>query len=411
VCGGESEDDFPVLTPFPTDMASRLHGIRDQVAQLRGLPAHPVAVEGTLSPEQLTAYIAAEPAALSEEERADLEAYGLVLKTLGLIPQDADINQLLFEDSAETVAGIYFPAQDRLVLIAGDSEISIQDEIILAHEYAHSLQDGSFHIEDLEREWAGSDLEEDGFAQYSETLECLIEGDATYTARLYGETVYGPTWREQAQEEAKGATGEEPELPEFLERATSFNYGECAGFVEDLHKSGGWDAVNAAYRSPPATTEQIIDDDKYRSRELANAAPPRDLSDDLEGWKQLDSAQFGAYDVYNYALTLTQDAQLAANAAFGWGAGWINVYRSEADASRVLVQLFLGWDSDQDLLEFLVAYDAIVTKLGAQTQPLEAGKLEWSTATQYGHIARHPSLAAVEIIIAPNKDTAKRVVD
>jgi hypothetical protein len=371
-----------------------------------------LAIEGTLSTEELRTHNATQRTEFSDEELGDLEAFGIVLRTLQLVPPDFDLQQLVFEDYADNIGGLYFPAADRLVLIAGDAEISLAEELVLAHEYTHSLQDGAFDLEKLGKEWTGSDLEEDGFAQYTETLECLIEGDATFTARLYAEQAYGADWRDKVDaESAKGSEGEEPELPEFLRRAASFNYGDCEAFIEKLFQEGGWEAVNAAYSDPPATTEQVLDIEKYRSRELANTAPPRDLSSQLDGWKLLDSAQFGAYDVYNYALTLTQDVQAAVTAAFGWGAGWINIYRLETDPNQVIAQMFFGWDSDQDLLEFLVAYDMIVGKLGAQSQSLEPGKFEWSTSAQYGHIARHPNLAAVEIIIAPNKETVALVLD
>jgi hypothetical protein len=410
-CGGE-EDNFPALAPFPPELAERVQQIRDRVSAIRELPPHERIVEGFLTTEQLQAYSSAQTATRSQEEQADLEAYDIALTTLGLIGEEQDLQQLVSEEYTGLIGGLYFYKENRLVLV-GDNEIGLQDELVLAHEYTHSLQDGRFELDKLTRDWAQSDLEKDGFAQYSETLTCLIEGDATYTARLYAEQVFGPDWRQKVEDEsAKGAVGEEPELPEFLARAVSFNYGDCAAFVEGLHKQGGWQAVNAAFERPPATTEQILHLDKYKSHQVANTVPPRDLSEDLgQGWKRLDSAQFGEFDVFNYAVTLSRDPGAAVVAAAGWGAGWINVYRSQDDPTRVFVQLFLSWDSDQDFVEFLLTYDAMIQALGGQVTPLDERRAQWSSERQFGRIVRHANLAAAEITIARDQETLGLLAD
>ena len=241
------------------------------------------------------------------------------------------------------------------------------------------------------------------------TIDCLFEGDAELAQELYAVEVFGPDWdqklSDQATEQAAEATRN---LPEFLLRDALFNYSECPRFVRGLYDEGGWDAVNSAYDAPPATTEQVLHVDKYKGRQLANSGPPKDLTEQLEDWRQLDSAQFGQYDVYNYALTLMKDNLAASAASIGWGAGWVTLYRDSADPGRVIVQLSFGWDTREDLLEFLIVYEQILTGLGAAIEIVDdEGNARWTATGQFGVISVDVDLARADIRIASHEDALR----
>ena len=408
-CGGGDEDNFPALTPFSPELSDRLHQIRDRVSQIRGLPPYQIAIEGTVTTEALQAYSKEQLEAASEEDKARLSAYDVVLKMLGLIGKDQSLAQLITEGETSLIAGIYFPKVDRLALVAGEHEIDVLHELTLAHEYTHSLQDGAYDIEKLRETWEESDLEKDGYTQYSETLDCLIEGDAELTERLYAEQVFGADWQQKVAEAfaARGPT-DGAELPPFVRRAFSFNYGDCPLFVQQLYEEGGWQAVNDAYSNPPATTEQILHVDKYKARELANTTVPEDLTEQLKDWEMLDSSQFGEFDVYNYVLTLAGDPFTALVAAQGWGSGWSTVYRDKANPARAVVQLSFGWDRENDLTEFLVSYAAILGALKAQVEPVgDKGDARWTAEGQFGALSLDRVRSRVEIRIATDADALK----
>ena len=408
-CGGGDDDEgtpFPTLTPFPSPLAERLHAIRDRAARLRGLAPFDRVIEGTITRETLAAYYDASFEELDEEERADIDASEVVLRLLGLIDADDDLRSIFTEEFSGVIAGQYVPAEDRLVLVSvADGDIGISDEITLAHEYVHSFQDGAYDLDAFRERWAKSDLERDGYTQYSETLACLIEGDASLADELYAEQVFGPDWREQAAaEEPPDSGGGEIDIPPFLLRSFAFRYNECPAFVRSLYDEGGWAAVNAAFENPPDTTEQVLHPDKYRSRELANTGPPVDLTEDLDGWKRLDSAQFGEYDVFNYAVTLTGSPEAAVIAAAGWGSGWVRSYRDNENSARAVVQLSLGWDTRQDLFEFVSVFDAILAARGAQVEPVSEGNIRWTAEGQLGVAFLDLTLNRVEIRIATDAD-------
>lgn len=412
--GGDDDDGppFPELTPFPDALSARLHEIRDRVSQIRGLPPYEKVEEGTITQEALAAYYDAAFEELDEEEEADLEAASVVLRLLGLIGPDDDLRQIFTEEFSGIIAGQYVVDEDRLVLIgAAEGDLSISDELTIAHEYVHSFQDGKYGIDEFGKEFLEGDLEEDGYTQYSTTLDCLIEGDAELSQEQYAEQVFGPGWREQAAAQEAEDSSPDIDIPIFLLRDFAFNYNQCPEFVRALYQGGGWAAVDAAYQNPPDTTEQVLHVEKYRERELANTGPPVDLTEQLDGWKLLDSSQFGEFDVYNYAVTLTSDDIASTIAAAGWGSGWVRSYRNENDPSRAIVQLSLGWDSQQDLLEFLGVYGFMLTGLGAQGQPVSEGNVRWTAPGQFGVLFLDEELNRIEIRVATDEDALKAATE
>ncbi len=387
-CSGSSggEDDFPELTPFPPAMEERLHEIRDKVAEIRGLPIHEEVREGLVTTEALQEYGRDQFAALEDEDAEQLEASEAMLVLMGLAPPGFTFADDYASDQAELIAGLYYFEADRLVLVGETTgELSIADELTLAHEYAHSLQDREFGLDEFGAEWIETELEEKGYSSYGETLRCLIEGDAELTQRLYAEDVLGDDWQEQLDAESVDDEPIDSDLPEFLLRSAAFNYGDCVSFVEALYEDGGWDAVNAAYDDPPATQEQILDVDKYKEREIASGPKPDSLEDDLNGWSALFGGQFGAFDVFNYVLTRTGDGTLAATGALGWGSGWIMTYRDDDDASRVAVDITFRWDTRVDYLEFLVAFIGVLESYGVDPEDIEGeGVFRWTALEDYG---------------------------
>ncbi len=411
-CGGGGGLDLPDPSPFDADLEARLHEIRAGVSDVRGLPPFEKVKEGTISQEALLEYSRAQTQDLSEDDRQELESYQAALRLLRLIGAEDDLLEAITEDYVSGILGLYLPDAARLVMIGEGSEIGMSDELTLAHEYTHSLQDGAFGIQKVEARWQKSRTERDGHTQYAETIDCLIEGDAEVTSDLYAEEVFGADWEQRLQAEASGDEGDAGDpLPEFLARAALFNYRECQDFVQALYDEGGWTAVDAAYENPPATTEQVLHPQKYREREVANGQQPVDLSEPLgEGWELMDVSQFGEFDVYNYVVTMTHEDALGRDAAAGWGGGWISVYRDSERTDEVLVQLSLTWDSNRDMEEFLLTFGAVLDTRGVQWEPPQAEPtVSWTADGEYGAISRDDTLARVDILITNDADAFSHV--
>jgi len=407
----DPEADFPELTPFSADLEARLHEIRDRVADIRGLPVHSSAQEGLVTREALAQYGRDQFAALEGEDAEDVEAAEAMLSLLGLVPPGYSFEDYAAEQ-ANITEGVYYFEADRLVLVGeAPDELSVSEELTLAHEYTHSMQDEQHDLGTLTDRWVESDAEEAGFTAYSETLRCLIEGDAELTLRLYAESVYGPNWEDLVAAEYDQSEPIDVDIPEFLLRAFYFNYGDCVVFVEMLYEDGGWDAVNAAYEDPPGTTEQIILIDKYYAGELAGQPKPESIDDQLDGWSEVPTlgGQFGLYDIYNYVLSRSGDPYGGAIAAGGWDHGWIRAFRADGEDLRVAVDLTLGWDTFADRTGFMEAFDGVLEShgLGLSDVAVNGNTRRWHTQDefdQHGAMILDDAAPGLRIIFATDEE-------
>ncbi|MDW8185354.1 MAG: hypothetical protein RMM07_08875, partial [Anaerolineae bacterium] len=178
--------------------------------------------------------------------------------------------------------------------------------------------------------------------------------------------------------------------PRVIQEELLFPYDAGFTFVQALYERGGWEAINAAFRDPPASTEQILHPEKFfrRERPIRVTLPP--LTDTLgSGWQLVDENVLGEFFLRVY-LEERLPASQAEEAAAGWGGDRYAVYVNEA-AGQDLLTLAVAWDDEAEAQEFVDAYRAYATaRYGggpareAQGQALWIGKdvlwLEWRGA-------------------------------
>ncbi len=201
---------------------------------------------------------------------------GATFTALGLVPVDEDVEA---EAEAETeeyyddgTVGFYDTTTERLV-VRGDT-FGPYEEMVLVHELTHALQD----------QWFKTDRPElyDG----SETwiaFNALIEGDATRVEQTWYLAQTSKVQRKIDEEEydtfadlddvdevedeadAAGAPASAPfdgdaEEDDFdVYAATgSFPYDAGVVMVEALLEKGGQKLLDATFRVPPTTTEQVL---------------------------------------------------------------------------------------------------------------------------------------------------------
>lgn len=149
----------------------------------------------------------------------------------------------------DAVAGYYDPADDRIVLVSDSPEAPELDEVVLAHELLHALQDQHFDLQRFERETPDQATATDG----------LVEGDAVWVETAYEARCEGE-WACINSSHAHG--GELDDAPPRFNWGIYFTvyqpYSDGPGYVEYLLEEGGWEAVNAAYDDPPASSSEVI---------------------------------------------------------------------------------------------------------------------------------------------------------
>ena len=105
--------------------------------------------------------------------------------------------------------------------------------------------------------------------------------------------------------------------PHVLQASLVAPYADGFAFVQRHRAAGGWDAVDAALRTPPASTEQILHDDKLAAREPPVPVPPT-FAALGPGFRAADDDVIGEQGLRLILEEWTSGAE-AAQAAAGWG--------------------------------------------------------------------------------------------
>jgi len=148
---------------------------------------------------------------------------------------------------AHPVAGVYVPEQEQFYIATGRQESGADDQALLAHAYAHALQDRHFDLGAMDARAATTDA--------TLAVQALVEGDATLLTAFYRyEDLAAADWGHLAE---LIVWAEQPSYGEKLDpvrawaRLQQFPYWEGRRFTYTLFQIGGWEIINQAYTDPP----------------------------------------------------------------------------------------------------------------------------------------------------------------
>jgi hypothetical protein len=288
------------------------------------------------------------------------EREGELLGLLGLVPPGADLATGLEAIASEQPGGAYLPRAERLELYdrprVRSEVIELLDALlgrdltfgeIAAHELVHALQDQHFGLEGRGDEEANQDA--------ALAHRALAEGDAFLVGFELGlggllSTPEGFLAFARAHAPDLGE-----QVPAYLQERFKFPYLDGAAFVLALKASApGFEAVDAAHRAPPRSTEEILHPERY----LSGGDPPRRLSlAEVEQELRLDDA--GLELVYQDTLgELGVRSLVGARAAAGWGGDRAGLWVRRRDEARLVVWVTV-WDSPAEALEL---FDGLETR-------------------------------------------------
>ena len=326
----------PETKPSPSDQQAFVDATLAEVAAARRLPSTgPVRSEVIGRAELLER--------MKRELALDLEPPVLqgtteLLFALGAAGADLDYLGCLLALLGTQLAGFYDPRAKEMVLL--DDLGTDIEQATLWHELVHGLQDQHYDLKRLMK-W------EAGRGDALSAVQSLAEGDAMSGMLEVSLAKTGRTALDLPDNMLSGslsmleAMPEIASVPRLLKRSIVAPYADGIGFVHALRRSGGWAAVDAAWRSLPTTTEQIIHPDKYRAHEVADlltvplppAAGPSDII-----YRDVLGEQ---------ALRLAMEEWVpnasAAEAASGWGGDAIAVF---ATGERRAVALHVRFDDE-----------------------------------------------------------------
>ncbi|HEX7290402.1 MAG TPA: hypothetical protein VF250_04660 [Conexibacter sp.] len=237
-----------------------------------------------------------------------------LLKLLGLLPPDADLGAIEASVFEEQIAGYYDPRRERLALVRGAGV----DDVTLAHELAHALEDQHADLERL-----GSDPRAGDDARTAQ--QALVEGSATLVMERYAERWPSDAPLGDALSGLTQMTGARP-LPQYVARSLVFPYFQGEAFAQALLDAAGgrWTLVDVAERArPPVTTAEILQPQRWlRAQQPVPVAVPAAG----RGWRRVTGSTLGAEDVA--ALLSPSSGPVAARSlTAGWRGGRYALWR------------------------------------------------------------------------------------
>ncbi len=343
-------------TPAPTidpQVAGQIDAVVAQVPPIRQLEPTKVVPYKMITRDDFQNYlISSADEDTTPDWRAAEERF---LKRLGLLPQDANLDQLLLQLYTQEVAAYYDPADGTFYIIARDAPFGPVDKVTTSHEYTHALQDQHFDLE-------GSRIKDPSQGDAALGQLAVIEGDATLTSQNWLRQNMSEQEQLQLLQDALAQLGTDQlaTMPLILRRQLEFPYAEGLVFTTDIWGLGGYDAVNQALQTPPASTEQILHSDKYYSQEAPVPVTLPDLSASLgSGFSNVYQQTMGELNIQVLAAGGEKPAVdipgLPAQwphqeVAAGWGGDRLNMYEGPNDAW--LIDWQTAWDTQADADEF-----------------------------------------------------------
>jgi hypothetical protein len=348
---------------------ARADDVADEISKLRGLSIDKKIEREVVDEKTLRAKLLAHlDAAMTADDLASEE---LGLERWGLLSAGTDLRAMLIDQLTERVAGFYDP-DDKKLYLAGKQT----DDGVLSHEIVHALEDQHFGLAKVTK--VRADEGDRALAR-----ESLIEGDGTVAMlelQLQREGV-PPPWGQPdavallASSIASGAG----DAPLVVRDLLSFPYVAGMQFVASIRATGSWKDVDAVFKNPPESTEQILHPDHYPDDDPV-AVTAKKVPLCLDGWKAAHQTVWGEA---GWSVLLRQagvDADRAAIAAAGWGGDRVVTYaRDTAAGPRDAVGVGLTtWDATVDAIEFeSAAIDAVDGLVAGTIVERASGRTVW----------------------------------
>jgi len=297
-----------------------------------------------------------------ERSRPLSRAYG----RLGLLPRDYDLRGGLEDLYATQVFAYYQPGEGAFYVVEPGLPRDAVEPILL-HELDHALDDQRFGLSTVYALAAGKENDDIALAG-----QFLIEGEAYYMTVHAQAKARGELARVDELAEAEGSlsrseleaeygrrasaaadgkkvyeesAARRAKLPLYVWRRYMEPYTKGALLVSRLKRQGGWKAVDALWRRPPVSTEQVLHPEKLLAAERDEPVDVRldDLSSVLgAGWQRTASNVLGELGMQ----CVLEERGVASVAAVtsGWGGDRLEAY--EKDEQRTALVWFTTWDTE-----------------------------------------------------------------
>jgi len=284
-----------------------------------------------------------------------------ILKALGLVDADLDIDETLRRLLSGGVLGFYDPETDQLV-IRGQA-ITPYIRQTLVHELVHALDDQNFELNRPEYD----DLDDETSFGFS----AVLEGNARRIDAAFVDAMSPADQGRRDTEEQEFAAATQPLLvgiPLILLKLLQAPYEHGQLFVDNLLDLGGQALLDAAIDEPATTSTQILHVERFL--EGVGALPVDPPAADGE---VLDDGIFGEL-MTQYTLEDSEDLSVATNAASGWAGDWFVTWEDGEDST--CIRIAYEMETAADLDELQDAYTSWAEPRGATVERIGDDRVE-----------------------------------
>jgi hypothetical protein len=394
---------------LPSEVVQQMNAIQDQVIQIRGLQPNKTLERALLTNDQLQLRVKDD--FFKDYSASQAADDVLELSLLGLVEPGFDLYNLYIKLYSEQVAGFYDSKTKEMFVVQGEN-FQGTERMNYAHEYTHALQDQNYDLRQ------GLKVNEDYCkknAEYCSAVQALFEGDATAVQQEWLATDSTQTDRTEIQNfysHYKSPVFDS--APAYLKKSFLFPYQQGLEFVMTQLDKGGYAAVDAAFKNPPVSTEQILHPDLYPNDVPDQVSVPDLLPALGSGWRETDRNMLGEMSDYlvlsqgeraNYRLP---DGQ-ARKAAAGWGGDMLAVYSQDSTQEKAMAYRS-RWDTSKDADEFWQALQDYSQARWGSPSRSQAGQQVWDQTTN-GSVLIKRAGQEVLWIITPNPATTDQVLN
>ncbi len=314
--------------------------LQREVEEAGGLPFRRDVPVAFLSPQELSGYLRELFDAEYPPEVALVDER--LLRAFDLLPEGTDLRAVRARVLEDNVAGFYDerPDRRRLYAVSAERAFTPMNQVVLAHELRHALQD---QYEELHDALPGdvSDFDDRRLAWL-----CLLEGDATLVMERFVRLRLGAPEASSvggagtAQAFDTAGLLDVPGAPEVVRDHLVEPYVAGAAFARAVWDRGGPQGMRAAWARPPDSTEQVLHPAKYFEREAPRAVEPPALP---RGSRRLSEGVLGEL------LLRSLLGRGAEAAAAGWGG---DAWRLADTGRGTALAWRSAWDTERDAVEF-----------------------------------------------------------
>ena len=296
----------------------------------------------------------------AEYSDEEIHAQEALVKALGLVSPEFNLEKFVINFYTEQAAGVYDPRR-KVMLIADWLDADMQ-RMVLAHELTHALQDQNF---DITRFLDGARSNQDA----TTARQAVSEGYAT--AAMMQSMLGGIDLSQLPSLEPllAGVVGKQMEdfpaftnAPFFFRFQALFPYTRGMGFVQAGLARGGWKKLSELFAHPPSTTKEIFEPQFYFDGEKLPviSLPPPPALEGAAGLRRLDENTIGQLGYYALLGQLISESE-ARQVAPGWLADRyvLYEYKDPAPARFALVGR-TRWAGPEVALAFFRGYHTIL---------------------------------------------------